>query len=252
MPEPVDLQPQAPDNMFIDFCVGNLRRYINTVADNVSSRMVGAEDRIEAIEARVELAEANIEHMQKFEYERRQNNMQKCEYEHKEQKASRMVARAGRSKLSDYKRAGWLQQISDAKQESNRRYREKVKKAATKKVVHKKPAACRSGNPSASSHMALSYPAAPRHEEEEEARRQATLLHVRGGNPSKSSHMALSNAEASRHEEVRRQATLLDDRNNLEFLRIHALHDMSPRSSKRQSKKVWKRYGDSNGRRSSA
>ena len=234
MPEPVDLQPQAPDNMFIDFCVGNLRRYINTVADNVSSRMVGAEDRIEAIEARVELAEANIEHMQKCEYERRQNNMQKCEYEHKEQKASRMVARAA------------------TQQKANRRYREKVKKAATKKVVHKKPAACRSGNPSASSHMALSYPAAPRHEEEEEARRQATLLHVRGGNPSKSSHMALSNAEASRHEEVRRQATLLDDRNNLEFLRIHALHDMSPRSSKRQSKKVWKRYGDSNGRGSSA
>ena len=238
MPEPVDLQPHAPDNMFIDLFVGNLRRYINTVADNVSSRMVGAEDRIEAIEARVELAEANIEHMQKFEYERRQNNMQKCEYEyeHKEQKASRMVARAA------------------TQQKANRRYREKVKKAATKKVVHKKPAACRSGNPSASSHMALSYrlyPAAPRHEEEE-ARRQATLLHVRGGNPSKSSHIALSNAEASRHEEVRRQATLLDDRNNLEFLRIHALHDMSPRSSKRQSKKVWKRYGDSNGRGSSA
>ena len=135
MPEPVDLQPQAPDNMFIDFCVGNLRRYINTVADNVSSRMVGAEDRIEAIEARVELAEANIEHMQKCEYERRQNNMQKCEYEyeHKEQKASRMVARAA------------------TQQKANRRYREKVKKAGTKKVVHKKPAACRSGNPSRSS-----------------------------------------------------------------------------------------------------
>ena len=198
MPEPVDLQPQAPDNMFIDFCVGNLRRYINTVADNVSSRMVGAEDRIEAIEARVELAEANIEHMQKCEYERRQNNMQKCEYEHKEQKASRMVARAA------------------TQQKANRRYREKVKKAGTKKVVHKKPAACRSGNPSASSHMALSH------------------------------------AEGARHAEVRRQATLLDDRNNLEFLRIHALHDMSPRSSKRQSKKVWKRYGDSNGRGSSA
>ena len=75
---------------------------------------------------------------------------------------------------------------------------------------------------------------------------------VRGGNPSASSHMALSHAEEARHAEVRRQATLLDDKNSLELLRMHALHDMSPRPSKRQSKDVWKRYGDSNGRGSSA
>ena len=73
--------------------------------------------------------------------------------------------KAVRCAAADAQGERWQTQHADAKKVSQRRYRDKVKKAATKEVVHKKPGAYRSGNPFANRHRALSYTEAPRHEE---------------------------------------------------------------------------------------